>query len=203
MKHRHGVLFLFLTFLIVEFLIVHNSYALFNYAPLGIATSNGYYNSSTSPDHAIDEDDLTIWNAGDHGSSEEPNWLQVDLGTTRNINYISVFWGGQDGQYAGYTNIYRFYTGTTGSDWTLKTSGTFVDESPNPSDYSFLLDFGTAGLDMRYAKYEVTGGTHWSGVAEIRILGENDINPVPEPTSILLLGTGLVGLIGFTKKLNR
>lgn len=163
-----------------------------NYALSGVATANSSYYPVALVN---DGNDLTAWNAGDEGSIVDPNWVVVDLGSTKDINQIIVDWPNMnDGLYAGYTNVYNFYTGLTGSDWTLRTSGTFVDESTILSDRQFTLAYGGNGLDMRYAKYEVVGGEHWTTLSEIRLIGEDSPNGVPEPASLALLSIGLAGL---------
>ena len=147
------------------------------------------------PSRAIDGSDFTGWNAGDHGTPEDPNWLVVDLGGIHAVSQVHVYWEEPDHLFAGFTTIYNFYTGATGSDWTLRTSGTFVDES-TLANRELTLD--VTDLEMRYAKYEVIGGAHWSAVAEIEIIGP--ATPVPDRGStLLLLGMSVDGIAAFRK----
>lgn len=168
-------------------------YASVNLALSGIATANNvaYFPAS----NAIDGNSLTYWAANDHGSPSDPNWLIVDLGNAFNINQIVVTGWYSDGLYAGYTNVYNLYTGLNGSDWNLQLSGTFIDESPILTDRVVTNNFSGDGLNMRYAKYEVVGGSHWSGVTEIELFGADGSSAVPEPATLSLLGLGLLGLI--------
>jgi hypothetical protein len=158
------------------------------------ATANSQY-SSYGPSLAVDGDNATAWVAPDHGSPGDPNWITVDLGAVFDVDQIVVFYAEPDGLYAAYTSVYDFYTGTTGSDWDLRASGTFIDEGPL-SDRQFILDF-PGGLSMRYAMHEVVGGSHWSSVAEIGIFAEGgqQHSYVPAPGSLWLLGLGALGIV--------
>jgi F5/8 type C domain/PEP-CTERM motif len=200
--HASWVLALVFVFVVLQRGTAH---AYSNLALSATATANSSY-SPSYPSNAIDGDDSTMWNAGDWAYPSDPNWLEIDLGSIMNINQIFVFWMANDGQYGGYTNDYNFYTSTTGSDWTLQKSGTFIDETGNPDDYQFLLDFGSTGLAMRYAKYEVVrivsdiNNEHWSLVSEIELRGTDPANAVPEPATMLLLGCGLTMLVASRRK---
>jgi hypothetical protein len=37
----------------------------------------------------------------------------------------------------------------------------------------------------------------------IEVIGDSSVAPIPEPSTMLLLGTGLVGLVGFRKKIKK
>lgn len=168
-----------------------------NIALSGTATANSEYFPAG---YAIDGNFLTGWAAGDHGTPTDPNWLIVDLGNAFDVNQIVITAFLLDGLYSGYTNVYNLYTGLNVSNWTLQLSGTFIDESLVYTDRVATMNFPGSGLNMRYAKYEVVDGTHWSGATEIEIF--DGTSPVPEPTTMLLLGLGLIGLAGVRRKLN-
>ena len=174
----------------------------------GTASANQSSYSTQYPSLAIDDDNTTRWNVPDHGTLTDPNWLVVDLGASFAVNSIDLYWDDPvaDGAWTGYTTNYNVYYGLNGTDWTLAGSGQFVDGTGNLADVTDHFGFASPGQDMQYVKYEVDGGTHWSSVGEIRIIaddGSTPSNPVPEPATMLLFGTGLVGLVGWRKGANR
>jgi len=92
---------------------------------------------------------------------------------------------------------YVFRTGqetaidTTGlTAYTTTSSGGTYDGSY----YSFLIDIG--GLNWDLADL----GFHWASATCANDVIEGSAAPVPEPATMLLLGTGLIGLAGFSRK---
>ncbi len=62
------------------------------------------------------------------------------------------------------------------------------------SYYSFLIDFGDLNWDLSDL------GFHWASATCANDVIEGSAAPVPEPATMLLLGTGLIGLAGFSRK---
>ena len=167
----------------------------------GTATANSSYSTNTA-DLAIDNivSATNYWNAGDQGQIGDVNWLTIDLGIVFNVNSIDLFSPLSDGYYSGNTTNYNVYYGFDNVNWTLVDTGIFVDETAQITDN---FSFGTSGQNMRYVKYEVDGGTHWSAISEIKIWSDDNSgsnNPVPEPATMMLFGLGILGLAGVSRR---
>lgn len=74
--------------------------------------------------------------------------------------------------------------------YSTTASGTYDDGAY----YSFLIDIG--GLNWELSDL----GFHWAAATCANDVIEGSAAPVPEPTTMLLLGTGLIGLAGYGRK---
>ena len=155
-----------------------------NLAPLhGVASANATYDV-LYPALVIDANWETQWAGPDHGTPENPFWLQVDLQKRYMVDQIILVFS-HNPSYPGYTNVYNLYTSADGINWNLVRSGTLVD-SLDPAVYVTTIPLA-ANQIIRYARYEVVGGTHWANIFEMEIWGDPIPFPRPIPLSILLL----------------
>jgi hypothetical protein len=73
--------------------------------------------------------------------------------------------------------------------------------------YIYLVDIGRVGPgqypDVTYV-YDSNGGmaSYWNTIS-LYITSEPATPPVPEPATMFLLGSGIVGLVGFRKKFKK
>lgn len=71
------------------------------------ATSSSVENSSYAPGNAVDGNTGTRWSS----AFSDPQWLQVDLGQTYNINQVVLNWE------AAYAKAYQIQTSNDGTNW--------------------------------------------------------------------------------------
>jgi hypothetical protein len=118
---------------------------------------------------------------------DHSGYIRVGLSTT--ANYLGLFWGSID----SYNTIFFSYQGNqvasfTGSAVSIAADGN--QTAPGTNTYVNFFDlpvFDSFTLSSAQFAFEVDNiavGT----------------SPVPEPATMLLLGTGLVGLAGFGRK---
>jgi hypothetical protein len=148
-----------------------------NLAPLhGVASANATYDVYY-PSLAIDANWETGWTGPGWGTAGNPFWVQVDLQKSYKVDQIVLVYA-HSGAYLGYSNLYNLYSSNNGINWNLIQSGTLV-ESTDPAVYVTTIPLA-ANQIIRYARYEVVGGSHWAGILEVELWGD----PIPFPRPI-------------------
>lgn len=162
--------------------------------PNALATANAEY-SGRPASAAIDGDWDTYWNAGSHATPTQHHSLTVDLGNTYTVNEIILGTADYPAWSSSYYVDYELYVSSDASTWDQVVDfGRLVDE---PGGYIDTIALGA--VSMRYVRFEAVGGTHWAFLNEIEVWGEN--TPVPEPSSIFLLGFGAICVTGLMRKI--
>jgi uncharacterized protein YjbI with pentapeptide repeats len=170
----------------------------------GVVVSANSFAPGGEPELTIDNRDWEDgqpyqWTAGDHGYSNNPNWVQLDFGSdyylTR-VELLGVF--NQDLPfYWGYDNIYNLLAQPDGGSWVAIGSGRLVDSRDAAErDATFNYLPGAQPL-ARYLRYEVVGGSHWSFLGEFQVQGASV--SVPEPTTLVVIVTCSCAIVFFRR----
>ena len=121
--------------------------------------------------------------------SEENSWLITTF--SDHLSWIGLKWNGE-GKYDEKAN-WRWIDGSTPSfdGWGLNEPNWTVNE-----EYG-AINTGSGSEVFPHGWNNVEDGYGYAGIIEC------STNPVPVPSAILLLGTGVLGLMRLRKKLNK
>ena len=125
------------------------------------------------------------------------SWFPVNTGLSGDPYDFAVHWEG-----TFYVDTNKTYTYSMGSDddsWLFIDNQLVLDlggvHGLTHNSYTIALTQGYHDIDIFFAERHVV-----QSAFQLNFFSDLEPNPIPEPTTILLLGTGLVGLAGFGRK---
>lgn len=135
-------------------------------------------------------DDITTGTSWTHTQSEANAWWEVDLLDTYNMTSVTIF------------------NRTDCCGYRLDNADIqFLDAGHNV--IHTISQFGTFGISQTFASLDINAqflrvmlrGTNYLSLAEVQVFGgDSPVNNVPIPAAVWLMGSGLVGLMGYSRK---
>lgn len=164
-----------------------------------LVTGTGGFNGSVSlltdgyfPPESTQWQTNTVWWNGttpiftfNYGSSAniEDIFLSVDNNDSYKVDYSA--------DNVNWNTLFTISSGYGETTWGMDTMSTL---SSDP-EYVAGLDFSP--VSAQYLRIYATGGDNYYSVGEFQAYGTN---PVPEPATMLLFGSGLAGLLGILSR---
>lgn len=130
-----------------------------------------------------------------HTSGFDKGWWQVDLGNSYDIDTITL-WNRTD---CCSDRLQNFNVSVLGANNSVVWSETYLPQFG--TSLSFTLPDETIGQLVKVSLNDY----NYLSLAEVQVFGDTSTNSVPEPTTMLLFGTGITGLVGsrFRRKKSR
>ena len=171
--------------------------ALVNVASLSnsaIATAISYGTYNNDPQYPWEAIDGDFSNTGWSSNGSMPAWYKVEFSNVYSLEAVDIWWG-------SHQHTFSVSTSLDSNSWTNIIGprvSTNVEAGP-----VVLESYDFDPIDAKFIKVDITTtsapGSHifQASIFEFAAYSNNSPAPVPEPATMLLLGSGLVGLAGF------
>ncbi len=148
-----------------------------------------------TPSHTVIAADYEWWGAENSGLTGS---VVFDLGMNYFVDKLALW----NEEVAG-ISTFDVYTSTDGISFT--SVGPSLTPTNNPLELDYFADiFALTTTQGRYIKLDITGtgdnGWNTVSMGEIAFSTSTSVDPVPEPSTMLLLGCGLIGLAGTARR---
>ncbi len=167
------------------------------------ASGSGTYNNSPNPlliNHVIPEEG-TWWTSSTNvwWNGTDPVFT-IDLGSIYLVEDVVVSVDNNDDYEVEYSLDNTTWTHLFSIDDTYgdipESPGGMDTMSTDSSDGEYVSQIDFTQVQARYLRIFSTDGDNMYAVGEVEAYGQ----PVPIPSTIMLMGTGLLGLVGYNRK---